>query len=215
MGFSPHPTNPNILFSSGHPKGGGNIGFQQSNDKGETWKKISNGNPAGPADFHAMMAHPANPNHMYGWYKLRVHRSLDGGKTWEILQKQPPEVLSFAGDPTNANIVYIGTIGGLLMSTDKGESWEKTTDVIGYDVIFDIEAEPTGTLLLAMRDRGVVRATMKNGRATLEDLGKLPSDDIPQHLALDPKNTEVLYAFGKSLTLYKSIDGGKTWQKVL
>jgi len=215
MGFSPHPTNPNILFSSGHPKGGGNIGFQQSNDKGETWKKISNGNPAGPADFHAMMAHPANPNHMYGWYKLRVHRSLDGGKTWEILQKQPPEVLSFAGDPTNANIVYIGTIGGLLMSTDKGESWEKTTDVIGYDVIFDVETEPTGSLLLAMRDRGIVRATIKNDRATLEDLGKLPSDDIPQHLALDTKNAEILYAFGKSLALYKSADGGKTWQKVL
>lgn len=216
MGFSPHPTDPNMLFSSGHPKGGGNIGFQKSNDAGKTWKKISNGNPDGPADFHAMLVHPANPDHIYGWYKLRVHRSSDGGTTWEILPNQPPEVLSFAGDPRNENILYIGTIGNLLMSTDKGESWTIMTDAIGYDVVFDVEVDPAGALYLAMRDRGIVRAVVKeDGTATLEDLGKLPAGDLPQHLALDPKNAQTMYAFGKTKTLYKSADGGRTWQKVL
>lgn len=216
MGFSPHPSDPNILFSSGHPKGGGNIGFQKSTDAGQTWEKISNGNPSGPADFHAMMVHPANPNHIYGWFKLRVHRSLDGGKTWEILQNQPPEVLSFAGDPQNENIVYIGTIGDLLMSTDRGESWTSMTDEIGYDVIFDVEVDPTGTLYLAMRDRGIVRAVVKKDDiAVLENIGKLPAGDLPQHLALDPKNPQTMYAFSKAHVLFKSSDGGKTWEKIL
>lgn len=217
MGFSPHPTDPSILMSSGHPKGGGNLGFLRSEDAGRTWKKIHNANPSGPADFHAMLVHPANPAHIYGWYRLRVHRSLDGGKTWEVLPNQPPEVLSFAGDPQNENIVYIGTIGNLLMSKDKGETWTRTTDAIGYDVIFDVEADPvTGSLTLAMRDRGIVRAIVKkDGTAVLENLGKLPGGDLPQHLALDPKNRETMYAFSKAHVLFKSVDGGKNWTKVL
>lgn len=216
MGFSPHPTDPNMLFSSGHPKGGGNIGFQKSDDAGKTWKKISNGSPGGPADFHAMLVHPANPDHIYGWYKLRIHRSLDGGATWEVLPKQPPEILSFAGDPRNENILYIGTIGSLLISTDRGESWASMTDAIGYDVVFDVEVDPAGALYLALRDRGSVRATVKkDGTAVLEDLGKLPDGDIPLHLAIAPENPEIIYASSKTKKLYKSTDGGRTWQKVL
>jgi len=217
MGFSPHPSDPNVLFSSGHPKGGGNIGFQKSTDRGETWEKISNGNPTGPADFHAMLVHPANPNHIYGWYKLRVHLSQDGGQTWEILSTQPPEVLSFAGDPRNDNIVYIGTIGNLLMSTDKGESWTSMTDAFGSDVVFDVEVDPsTGSLYLATRDSGIQRVIRSpEGGTVVETVEKLPGGDIPQHLTLDPENTQTMYAFGKSHTLYKSANSGVTWQKVL
>lgn len=217
MGFSPHPTDPNILFSSGHPARGGNIGFQKSTDAGESWEKISDGNPNRPADFHAMLAHPANPDHIYGWFNLRVHRSLDGGSTWEILGKQPPEVMSFAGDPRNESVVYLGTIGDLLVSTNKGESWTSMTDKIGNDVVFDVEVDPTtDSLYLAMRDQGIVRVSRGiEGGTVVEAIGKLPQSDFPEHLAIDPKNPQMMYAFSKGHALYKSTDGGQNWQKLL
>lgn len=217
MGFSPHPSDPNILFSSGHPKGGGNIGFQKSTDKGENWEKISNGNPSGPVDFHAMLVHPANPDHVYGWYKLRVHRSLDGGNTWEVLPNQPPEVLSFAGDPQNENVIYLGSIGALLMSTDRGETWTSMGDWVKSDVVFDMDIDPsTGSLTLATRDQGILRVTRGiEGGSIMEEVGRLPEGDLPQHLALDPKNPQILHAFSKAHVLYKSTDGGQAWQKVL
>ena len=217
MGFSPHSTDTNVLFSSGHPKNGGNLGVLKSKDKGVTWEKISNGNPSGPVDFHAMLVHPANPNHIYGWYKLRVHRSLDGGETWTVLQKQPPEVLSFAGDPRNENVVYIGTISDLLMSTDKGESFASMTEKIGNDVVFDIEVDPnTDSLFLATRDQGILRISKGiEGGTIVETVGKLPGGDFPQYLALDPKDSQTMYAFGNAHVLYKSGDKGKTWQKIL
>lgn len=217
MGFSPHPTDPRVLFTSGHLKGSGNIGFQRSDDGGETWRKISNGHPSGPADFHAMLVHPANPDHVYGWYKLRVHRSLDGGRTWEVLPKQPPEILSFAGNPENENVLYAGSIGDLLMSGDRGESWTSMTDAIGNDVVFDLEVDPsTDALLLTTRDRGILRVTGNpGGGVTVEEVGKLPDRDVPEHFALDPRNPETMYSFSKAQVLYKSTDGGRTWLKIL
>ena len=217
MGFSPHPTDRSILFSSGHPQGGGNLGFLKSEDGGKAWQKVSNGNPGGPADFHAMMVHPANPNYIYGWYRLRVHRSSDQGRTWEILANQPPEVLSFAGDAANENVIYIGSIGDLLRSTDRGETWESMTDALSTDVVFDIEVEPeSGALFLATRDRGIVKLSKGvEGGVVLEDLGVLPGEDTPQYLALDPKNPQTLYTFTKAHALYKSSDGGRVWLKLL
>jgi len=217
MGFSPHPSDPNILFSSGHPKGGGNIGFQRSDDKGGTWDKISNGNPAGPADFHAMMAHPANPDHLYGWYKLRVHRSLDGGKTWEVLPKQPPEILAFAGDPRDENTVYFGSIGDLLLSADRGETFVSIAPELQTDIILDIEVDrESGMFTLATRDHGIMKGSRNpEGGFVFETVGALPGEDPAYYLALDPKNKEIFYALSKSNVLYKSTDGGKTWQKLL
>lgn len=214
MGFSPHPLDPNILFSSGHPTGGGNLGFLKSTNRGETWEKVSNANPQGPADFHAMMVHPANPDHIYGWFKLRVHRSLDGGKTWEVLPKQPPEVLSFAGDSRNDTILFLGSIGDLLVSTDRGETWESMTDRLKSDVVFDIDVDPaTGFLFLATRDQGVLQISKSpEGSILVEHLGNLPGGDIPQYLALDPNNSRTLYAFSKAHSLFKSTDGGRSWQ---
>ena len=39
MGFNPHPDDPNTLYASGHPAGGGNLGFIASSDGGKTWTR--------------------------------------------------------------------------------------------------------------------------------------------------------------------------------
>jgi hypothetical protein len=43
MGFTPHPTNPSILYASGHPAGGGNLGFIASEDGGRSWSQAKDG----------------------------------------------------------------------------------------------------------------------------------------------------------------------------
>ncbi len=52
MGFTPHPTDPSILYASGHPSRGGNLGFIVSTDGGTSWTQLSRG-IGGPGDWFA------------------------------------------------------------------------------------------------------------------------------------------------------------------
>ncbi len=214
MGFSVHPTDSQILFRSGHPSGGGNLGFEKSTDTGESWDKVSNGSPTGPADFHTMTVHPANPEHIYGWFGSRIHRSLNGGETWVVIPAQMG-ISSIAGDPNSDTTVYAGTQNGVLMSTDRGEKWTPVSTQESVGAVLDIEPDPsTNSLLLALQDRRVVRLSRSpDGAWGTIDLGTIP--DAPMHLALDPKNQQMIYAFTETHALYKSSDAGQNWQKLL
>lgn len=215
MGFSPHPTDAAVLFSSGHPQGGGNLGIQRSDDGGQTWKKLANGDPFGPVDFHSMAVGEVNPDILYGWYRGNVYRSVDGGTTWKVLGQLPP-VVSFATDLRDDTIVYAGTLTGLLKSSDQGETWV-TVPEFENDSIVDMEMEPrSGNLIIATEKQGIVGwGPDGDGRISIEKMGAtFPDGSIPSQIAVDRKNPLVLYATVEH-TLYKSADSGKTWQKVL
>ena len=64
MGFTPHPTDPSLLYASGHPVGGGAMGIIMSVDGGKTWRRIADG-VDGPVDFHQMDVSQADPQVIY------------------------------------------------------------------------------------------------------------------------------------------------------
>src|SRR3546814_18558316 len=55
MGFPPHPSDPDVLYASGHPAGGGHPGFLVSRNGGQTRKTLSDRSgrpvPFPPQDF--------------------------------------------------------------------------------------------------------------------------------------------------------------------
>ncbi len=213
MGFSPHPTDPNIFFSSGHPSGGGNLGVQKSMDGGKTWTKLSDGDPSGPVDFHAMTVHEKNPDLIVGWYRDRLYRSENGGTTWSTLSASTPPIITLGSDPQNERVLYAGTEHGLLKSIDRGETWENVPSFT--DTVIDIEADPAHGGLLLATPNGIVRMSPDaEGGITFAPVGALPAEAVPMQIALDRKNPQVLYATSER-TVYKSGDGGKTWQKML
>ena len=57
MGFVISPTKEGVMYSSGHPVNGGNLGFRMSIDSGKTWQTISTVTDS-PIDFHAMSISP-------------------------------------------------------------------------------------------------------------------------------------------------------------
>ena len=126
MGFVVSPAREGVMYSSGHPPTGGNLGFRKSADAGQTWETISLVTSPMAVDFHAMAASAQDENLIYGAPAggNAIYVTHDEGKTWKRLDP-PGQVISLAAHPDDPNVVYAGTMDGLFASTNQGESWQK------------------------------------------------------------------------------------------
>lgn len=208
MGFSVHPTNPNIFFSSGHPATGGNVGFQKSEDTGMTWKKISNG-LNGPVDFHAMAVSPINPDLTFGWFQGNLQRSTDGGKTW-VKFTTPAPFVALAGDTKDDNILYAASPQGLFKSQNKGEAWEQFID--GFVAAIAIHPSDSQTLIISSEKLGLAKSV--NGGENWQKIQANFNGESPLFIAYDKQKPETVYILTEKNSLYKSADLGELWNKI-
>lgn len=215
MGFSPHPTDANILFSSGHPSNGGNIGFQKSDDGGFTWTKVSDGEN-GPVDFHAMAISPVNPNLIYGWYQGGLQRSPDQGDNWEIVNRDISPI-SLVADSRDENILYAATATGqgVLISRDKGVTWTPLSPALEGGAVSVVAVDPTDpkTLLAFSQVLGGLGKTTDAGK-TWKKNGEGFHGEVVIYIAFSKANPNLVYALTFGNRLYKSLNSGDTWSQI-
>jgi photosystem II stability/assembly factor-like uncharacterized protein len=205
MGFSPHLTDPALLYASGHPAEGGNVGVIVSRDGGITWTQIATG-VGGPVDFHAMTVSRGDPQTLYGLYD-GIQVSRDGGATWTVAGQGPDKVIDLAASAAKAEIVYAATLNGLMMSSDAGATWQ----LIGPPdaQVSMVEAASDGALYAFFVGSGLFRQAPEDG--TWADLGSSLGDKIILHLAVDPADPAHLVSVTQDSEVLQSADGGKTW----
>lgn len=213
MGFSPHPTDSNIFFSSGHPHtGGGNLGFQRSDDGGLTWQKVSPGSN-GPVDFHAMAVSPVNPNLIYGWYYNALQRSRDGGQTWAVVPSNLAQVISLVADVTNEKTLYATTPHGIQNSLDEGLTWNPlTTEPLGAVSALAINPKEPQRMLSFSERRGLSKSI--DGGKTWHTINASFSNSPVMFIAYSKTNVQKVYALTHGNELYGSGDAGVTWSKI-
>ncbi len=213
MGFTAHPSDPLMLYASGHPETGGNLGFIVSTDGGRTWKKLASG-VGGPVDFHQMDVSKADPNVIYGVYG-GLQRSADGGKTWSKVGPAPEGMIGLAASSKDANTVFGATQKGLFKSTDGGRSWQIAHIVTRPATM--IYATRSGDLYAYMVGTGLLRAKDESPNWEIVSAGL--GADVILHFAADPKDGKRLYAVtynpqGGAQSVIASRDGGVTWTKL-
>lgn len=177
-----------------------------------------------------------------------VWKSLDGGVQFSpIFDDYCQSIGSIAIDKKDPdNTVWVGTgevwtrnstsVGdGIYKTTDGGRSWKKM-GLENSDRIAAIRIHPSnsnviyvgvqGALWGPSADRGVYKTT--DGGATWEKILYVNENTGCSELIMDVSNPDVLYACfwehrrtawsfssgGESSALYKSVDGGKTWNKI-
>ncbi|MEK7612249.1 MAG: hypothetical protein AAB407_02825 [Patescibacteria group bacterium] len=215
MGFSLHPSEANIFFSSGHPARGGNLGVQKSEDGGLTWEKISNG-VNGPVDFHEMAISPINPQLMYGYFEGTLQRSIDGGNAWEIVETTNlPQPIGFIFDPKDEKKLYALTIYGTSLSTDQGETWENVFPELYQGITTTFAINPSDPLKMIgfSRKKGIL-VTEDGGSIWRSIVIESFSTDFPIYITYAPRDPMVVYALTKENKLYTSSDAGNTWTQI-
>ena len=139
-------------------------------------------------------------------------------------------VLVHPNDPSTIYLGYSG--GGIFKTTDNGNSWNPIFDDQPYLAIGDMAFHPNDpeTIFVGTGDpsitgypfigNGIYKTT--DGGITWTNLG-LSETFIVSKIIIDPTNPDIIYAGTMGLPyertndrgLYKSTDGGQSWNQVL
>lgn len=212
MGFTPHPRDPGVLYASGHPASGGNLGFLVSTDGGRSWTKRADG-VGGPVDFHQMDVSKSDPNVIYGSYG-ELQRSDDGGRTWRLVGKSPEGLIGIAASARSGDTIYAATQRGLLVSKDGGRQWSPAFG--SQQTASMVHVSPGGMIHAFIVGRGLVRAnepgldwqviSNRFGREVILHFAAAANGEDLYAVVLDPDT--------RAQTIRVSRDGGKAWTRL-
>ena len=230
MGFVINPKKEGLMYSSGHPVNGGNLGFRMSADSGETWQTISSVTD-NPIDFHAMSISPVNNDILYGspggGYALFI--THDQGKTWSIITSIPSQIVSIAANPFDADGVYIGTGSGIFYSNDQGKNWKKIeSEVIDNSVVTGLGFNQYNELFAYVmsntaeegndnNQNGYIIKSDVSGKNWTKTNSQIPNVKAAWKFALG-QNGEIYTIVSQQISqndiassVYRSIDNGNSW----
>jgi hypothetical protein len=166
MGFTAHPTEPALLFASGHPLAGGNLGFIVSRDGGRTWIQRSLG-INGPVDFHQMTVSRADHNVIYGAYGM-LQVSRDAGHTWQVAGRLPDELVDLAASALDPDTLTLRRLG--VCSSARMPVATQRESPFRWMARVEQRGPNTATLHVSRLGPGVMSAMGGRGRATYDFL---------------------------------------------
>lgn len=207
MALATDPATPGLLYASGHPVGGGNLGLLRSEDGGASWTKRSDGH-RGPVDFHQLAVSRADPEVLYGVHG-GLQRSDDGGASWRPVGPAPDKLIGLAGSGHDPERLYAATEAGLKVSLDGGVNWRpavmfrSTASLVHAGANGTVYAFVLGRGLLSTTEPSLAWNTLYNGFGSHYPLQMAVAHDDPQRLA-------VLTHKGRVFT---SDDGGTSWRR--
>lgn len=224
MGFSRHPEEPEVLFASGHPRTGGNIGVVVSRDGGVSWEQIFMGVAEEVVDFHAMVASPVAPERLYGVYGGRLYVGDVAADDWRLAAGDGIDmgqgfcwgVPCLAAAADDADRVFAATPEGIYVTENAGESWRRLTGETG--AVAGIAAHPE-------RPEVLMAHTEAYGVALSEDGGEswtpkneglvLDPNDFIFDFAFDPEAPDRVFAASAHGFVFETEDAGANWRVIL
>jgi photosystem II stability/assembly factor-like uncharacterized protein len=223
------------LFSSGPERG-----IYRTTNAGQNWEKVLFVNDqSGGVD---LAIHPTNPDIIFAatWERTRsvstityggegsgIHRSLDGGDTWQELTNglpsDPAETgrIALAIATSEPNVIYAsyaasgGQYQGLYRSEDGGGSWQEKASQSIISVPFmwwfgRITVDPTNSE--TVYNSGWVNQRSRSGGDLWEEV--FVNAHVDQHCTfIDPSNPDRVLV-GNDGGIFESLDKGETFRKI-
>ena len=233
-----HPNNSDVVWvASQGPlwSSGGERGLYKTTDGGKNWKKVLGGGEW--TGVTEVIIDQRNPNRLYAatWQRHRtvaalmgggpesgLHRSIDGGETWEKLKTGLPKSnigkIGLAISPQNPDVLYAALElerlkGGVYRSSDRGSSWTKMSNTVsggtGPHYYQELYASPhkfdrlylMNVRILTSEDGGKTFTQLKEADKHSDNHSITFRDDDPNYLLV-----------GTDAGIYESFDLANTWK---
>lgn len=228
------PTNSNIIYVAAYGpvwSEGGERGVYKSTDGGLTWNAIKT--VSSYTGCNDLVMDPRNPNVLYASFHQRMrkvftyigggpesalYKTTDGGDTWKKVEGGFPAGelgrIGLAISPVNPDVLYTvvegkDNKGGIYLSKDKGQSWEKRSGFATSGNYYqEIVCDPQNVNRIFITD--VYYKVSDDAGKTVYNLGEI-NKHIDNHAVwIDPNDTDHLLV-GCDGGIYETWDFAKSW----
>lgn len=183
--------------------------------------------PQSGVEVRTLAIHPNNSDVLFaGLSNGHLLRSEDGGATWRLVHDFKDLVTRFEINPRTPSIMY-GVLmkRGLVRSIDAGASWERLNQKMAgtvssaaknnFDAGYDVALDPSNTSVVYFATKvGIVKSIDDGESWDIVPILTSPGEARIWELTISPHDPKVVYysaTLGTRAVLYKTEDGGETW----
>ncbi|MDO5980633.1 VPS10 domain-containing protein [Flavivirga spongiicola] len=210
---------------------GGERGLYKTTDGGSTWHRVLH------VDEHTgvsdMVMDPRDSNVIYATTHQRrrhvytyvsggpgsgIHKSVDGGTTWEKINKGLPDVelgrIGLSISQSNPEILYAiveasNKKGGFYRSTNRGSSWEKRSSYVTSGNYYqEIMTDPLDSETIYAMDTWL--HVSHDGGKSFKKTGEVYKHVDNHSIWIDPTNTKH-WLVGTDGGIFETFDAAKHW----
>lgn len=189
--------------------------FSKSSDAGDHWETYDLVVDGAKFELLSVGVDPQRPGVIYGGdASLGVIKSENDGRDWSMINQgiSANHIFRTALNPRNPQMMAASTLVGVY-SKQEDSPWE----VLDYDPSYALAFNPqNGLTLFAGFDGWLGKFSLESGEATYQEF---PEQTITA-VSFNPSNTDILYLGTEFFSLdrgglYKSTDGGDSWERIL
>jgi photosystem II stability/assembly factor-like uncharacterized protein len=193
-------TKQDVVWAAGHDV------LAKSEDGGETWQDVRPDGLPG-LDVHGFAVDPRDARTLWAAIAGQgLYRSTDSGRSFSLVSREVGPGVMALGVMPDGRVIAGDMQQGVMVSANGGKSWKRIHEaaLMGLAINSDDPRRilATGPGILVSRDGG---KTWDEALALAEGAGPV---------AWAPSAPQTAYVVGFDKTLYKTTDGGETWDPV-
>jgi len=194
-------------------------GIFRTTDGGENWIRVNLTANDNKNEYKYIRSLQGTPSVLYtfglnweGTYpNIGFYKSTDTGETWTHFATEVREhKITYFDISRDGKVIYAVDENKILKSTDSGETWsEHELHTSGY-VIELFPENPERVLFSKVDGVYLTNDSLQTETKVIDVEGRHPSD-----IAIAPSDSNIVYAIDIGYDVYKSVDGGRTFTKLV
>ncbi len=215
--FAAVPSDPSHLYL-----GTTNSWLYESRDSGRSWTRLAKIPGAETFVLDHIFVFPSDPRTIYvaAWRTDApgggIWVSHDAGKTWtELAGLHNQSIFAFAAAPSDARILFAGTLDGVYRSTDSGANWSLISPAASKEIheVESLAIDPANPAVIYAGTWHLPWKTEDGGKNWKSIKQGIIEDSDVFSIVIDPERTGTVYLSACS-GIYKSDNAGTLFKKI-